>query len=122
MVISVFPISKFSVPIDIIKRMALLLLWLSKYVFFSPTLKVSRDYADLASNLARGRRIALDSLILAILYRSITHTSLAMMSKKKGVLSSPLSLLQSMMALYFPFVFHKVLRDPPTEDIKHRRN
>lgn len=45
--------------IDITEQMAFLLFWLSKYVFLSSTLKVSRDYANIALNLARGRRIVL---------------------------------------------------------------
>lgn len=62
--------------------------WLSKYVFFSSTLKVSKDYVNFAVNLARRRQFSLGPLVL-VLYKSITDAALSMMSKEKWVLSGP---------------------------------
>lgn len=57
---------KTSGPSDITEWIAFLLFWLSKYVFLSPTLKVSRDYTNLASNLGRGRRTVLGPPVCSI--------------------------------------------------------
>lgn len=80
---------KISGPVDITKQMTFLLFWLSKYMFLNPTLKVPRDYACLAFDLARGK-VALGSLVLVVLYKSITHAFLSMVSKEERVLSGPL--------------------------------
>lgn len=76
-------------PITPYERTRFLLFWLSKYIFFAPTLKVSKDFLLLTANLAVGKILALGPLILATLYRDITHASLSMASKEEGTLFGP---------------------------------
>lgn len=66
-------------PINITERVTFMLYWLSKYVFFSPTLKVSGDHANLALNLARRKMLSFGPLVLAVLYRIWSILDLASM-------------------------------------------
>ncbi|XP_048136107.1 uncharacterized protein LOC115748489 isoform X2 [Rhodamnia argentea] len=100
--------------VDDEEHAAFLLYWLSKHVFFHPILRVSKDLLGIASSLAEGLSIALGPLILAALYRGITHASLAMRGKESGTFSGSFWLLQAWIVLYFPFLFSNRNHDLPT--------
>lgn len=87
------------------ERLLFLLFWLSKYVFFSLTLKICKDYLQIAASLATGNRLALAPLVLVALYRGFTHASWAMKFGDSGTISGVFWILQAWMALYFPSFF-----------------
>lgn len=75
-----------------------------KYIFYHPPIIVSNDLVDITYSSAEGTPIALRRLVLAALFRGITHVSLSMHEiMHRAFPFGPFWTLRAWISLYFPF-------------------